>query len=65
MNIIWAEEMEDVLQTSRRGLYNRIRRGMLPKPLKISGRMCWLGSVGNSGHQSSYAAFSSLKYFCS
>jgi TPR repeat protein len=24
-----------------------------------------LGSVGNSGHQNSYAAFSSLKYFCS
>jgi transposase len=24
-----------------------------------------MGSVGNSGHQSSYAAFSSLKYFCS
>jgi TPR repeat protein len=24
-----------------------------------------MGSVGNSGHQNSYAAFSSLKYFCS
>jgi predicted DNA-binding transcriptional regulator AlpA len=39
--IIWAEEMENFLKTCRQGLYNRIQRGTLPKPLKISGRLCW------------------------
>ena len=40
-SIIWAEEMENFLGTRRQGLYNRIQRGTLPRPLKISGRMCW------------------------
>lgn len=40
-SVIWAAEMEDELKTNRRGLYHRIQRGTLPKPMKISGRVCW------------------------
>jgi predicted DNA-binding transcriptional regulator AlpA len=40
-SIIWADEMENILQTNRTGIYRRIQRGTLPRPLKISGRVCW------------------------
>jgi predicted DNA-binding transcriptional regulator AlpA len=40
-NVIWAKDMEGILGTSRLGIYRRIQRGTLPKPLKICGRVCW------------------------
>lgn len=40
-NIIWAEDMEKLLSTNRRGIYKRVNRGTLPRPMKICGRSCW------------------------
>lgn len=39
--LISATEMEQILGVDRFGIYRRVRRGTIPKPLKIGQSMFW------------------------